>query len=373
MKRALLLLALPLFPAALAAQGTPVVIPRGPLTEQQARTVANLPYVPTDRALRWAGDSILVSHFEVHGTGLGFFVNCFGSGFFKVPVGGGYPSAVGEPFCGLSGNLAATPDGSAVLFSGDPRYGRRADGTVGRIADAALLRFDLATGAVDTVRTGCGSGARDLALSSTGQLAWTGLCGEGSTGAGAEAGVYVAALDGGPARRAGGPDGVAAHEPSWSRDGAALVFTVGANQIGGRWEVNGTQPGMLWIADGRGARELGVLGESAVWSPDGSRIAFFADDRADPNELPGGPRIYVMGPDGTASRRIFMNELVSTYPEYFYGPYPTYVRDGKAFGPLVWSPDGRWLAFSRQFEAGASIWRLEVDTGALEQVTGPDL
>jgi Tol biopolymer transport system component len=225
---------------------------------------------------------------------------------------------------------------------------------------------------VDTVRTGCGGGGRDVALSSTGQLAWTGVCGEGSTAAGADAGVYVAPLAGGAPRRAGGPDGVAAHEPSWSADGSALVFTVGQNSIGGRFEVNNTQPGMMWIVDARGARETGVAGESAVWSPDGTRIAYFADDRADPNELPGGPRIYTMRPDGSERRRIFMNDLVSTYPEYFYGPYPTYVRDGKAFGPMVWSPDGRWLAFSRQFEAGASIWRLEVDTGRLEQVTAPD-
>jgi Tol biopolymer transport system component len=113
------------------------------------------------------------------------------------------------------------------------------------------------------------------------------------------------------------------------------------------------------------------MGESAAWSPDGRRLAYFAADDADRNELPGGPRIYVIGADGSGARRIFMNDLVSTYPEYFYGPFPTYVRDGKAFGPLVWSPDGRWLAFARQFEEGASVWRLEVETGELEALTAP--
>jgi hypothetical protein len=369
---AMLLVALP---SALSAQVEPVVIPRGPLTEAQAQAVAQLPYVPTDRVHHWSGDTLLVSHLEVHGTGLGFFVNCFGSGFFKVPLGGGYPVAAGEPFCALGGNLTAMPDGSGVLFFGEPRYGRGADGTVGRVAGAALMRYDLVTSTTDTLRTECGSGARDVAVSSSGQLAWTGPCGEtpaAPSGRESSAGVYVAALGGGAARRAGGPEDLDAHEPSWSPDGAALVFTAGVNGLGGRWEVNRTQPGMLWVADGGGARSLGVTGESAVWSPEGTRIAFFADDRADPNDLPGGPRIYVMRSDGTESRRVFLNDLVSTYPEYFYGPFPTYVRDGKAFGPLVWSPDGRWLAFSRQFEEGASVWRLEVDTGRLERVTAPD-
>ena len=80
-----------------------------------------------------------------------------------------------------------------------------------------------------------------------------------------------------------------------------------------------------------------------------------------------------MRPDGTDRRRVFMNELVTTYPEWFYGPWPTYVRDGKAFGPLTWSPDARWLAFSRQFEEGASIWLLEIDTGRVERLTAPAL
>ena len=126
------------------------------------------------------------------------------------------------------------------------------------------------------------------------------------------------------------------------------------------------------IADTSGFRSLGVAGESAAWSPDGESIAFFGDDGDDPNERPGGPRIYQIRPDGTNPLRIFMNDLGTTYPEWFYGPWPTYVRNGKAFGPLVWSPDAKWLAFSRQFEEGASIWRVEISTGRVERLTAPD-
>jgi Tol biopolymer transport system component len=36
---------------------------------------------------------------------------------------------------------------------------------------------------------------------------------------------------------------------------------------------------------------------------------------------------------------------------------------------LVWSPDSRWIAFSRRFDRGASVWRVEVETGRVKQVT----
>ena len=93
-----------------------------------------------------------------------------------------------------------------------------------------------------------------------------------------------------------------------------------------------------------------------------------ADDRADTNERYGGPRIYLARPDGSEARRVFLNEDVTTYPEYM-GPMPMYVRDGKAFGPLVWSPDGKWIVFSRQYQDGASLWRVEVASGRVERLT----
>ena len=39
---------------------------------------------------------------------------------------------------------------------------------------------------------------------------------------------------------------------------------------------------------------------------------------------------------------------------------------------LLWSPDSRWLAFSRMFGAGTSIWRVDVESGIVQQVTRPD-
>ena len=369
-----------------AAQTSIVVMPRGAVPDDQARQAAQMDFVPTDRALRWLpGDTLLVAHFEAYGSGFAFFVNCQGSGFFKVPIGGGSPVRLGQPFCAMQGSLSATPDGRSVLFFGEPAYERRGTG-IFRTRDAAMLRLTLASSAIDTVRASCGSGSKDAALSSTGRLAWTGPCrdsadiardkackgapGSRAPGCSAEEriGIFVSPLAGGAARRAGGPTDLDAHEPSWSPDGASIAFNVGENPLPGRWEVTESVPGTLMIADNKGARALGVTGEAPSWSPDGRTLAYYGDDTDDSNERYGGPRVYLVSPDGTNARRVFMNDDVATYSEYM-GPVPMTVRDGKAFGPLVWSPDGKWLVFSRQYRDGASVWRLDVSTGRIERLT----
>jgi Tol biopolymer transport system component len=43
--------------------------------------------------------------------------------------------------------------------------------------------------------------------------------------------------------------------------------------------------------------------------------------------------------------------------------------EGEPYGPLVWSPDGRWVAFSRAYDRGTSVWRVNVHTGEVLQVT----
>ena len=380
------LLLLASLPGRTAAQSNVVVMPRGPMPFEDARQAAVMDFVPTDRALAWLpGDSLLVAHFEAYASGFAFFVNCMGSGFYKVPVAGGKPVQVGNPFCAFQGNLTAAPDGGSVIFFGEPAYERRGVGVV-RARDAALLRFSLASSSVDTVRAGCGSGIKDATLSRTGSLAWTGPCRDSADIAGDpgcrvtggalppgcspedHAGIYLAPVGGGAARKANAPEDLDAHEPTWSPDGMSLAYSVGDNPLPGRWEVSGSQPGKLMVTDAAGARGLGVAGESPSWSPDGGTIAYYGDDRDDTNQRYGGPRIYLIQADGTNARRIFMNDDVATYQEYM-GPIPMDVRNGKAFGSLVWSPDGRWLVFSRQYKNGASLWRVEVATGRVERMT----
>jgi hypothetical protein len=383
----LLLLALP--PVA-AAQ---VTMPKGVVPAQEAGRAARFNYVPTERAVRWLpGDTLLVAHFDMYGGATAYYVNCEGSGFFKVPMGGRRAVPVAGPFCSTDRPMVASPDGGSVLFFADPAYIRT--GPNSTRADAPLLRWNLTSLAIDTLRLGCGTGYKDIAVSATGQIAWTGRCWTeaelAKDPACAAAGVrvptacssesrkaiYVTPLRGGEMTRLGDEAPADVHDPSWSPDGKSVVVAVGPNGNQGRWELSHSPPSTLMIIDASGARYIGAQGEVASWSPDGQWIAFFGEDAADVGYRGGprsvGPRIYVIHPDGSGRREVFVNDLQIDYPDWFWGGVSLEERQGKVFGPAVWSPDSKWFAFARQAEDGASIWRVEVETGRAERVTIPE-
>jgi Tol biopolymer transport system component len=188
--------------------------------------------------------------------------------------------------------------------------------------------------------------------------------------------IYVTPLRGGQMTRLGEEPPGDVHEPSWSPDGKSVVVAIGPNANQGRWELSRSAPSTLMILDAAGARYIGAQGETASWSPDGQWIAFFGEDQADvgcrgtPRSV--GPRIYVIKPDGSGRREVFVNDLTANYPDWFWGGVPFEERQGKVFGPIAWSPDSSWFAFARQAEDGASIWKVEVATGRLERVTIPE-
>ena len=106
-------------------------------------------------------------------------------------------------------------------------------------------------------------------------------------------------------------------EPQISPDGLRIVYTRRwVNKIDDRWDAG------LWImnADGSKNRFL-VKGSNARWSPDGSRIAYFADGE------PKGTQVFVrwMDAEGATSQVTHVSETP---------------------GNLSWSPDGRSLAFT---------------------------
>src|SRR5437870_11382852 len=106
-------------------------------------------------------------------------------------------------------------------------------------------------------------------------------------------------------------------DPQVSPDGSQIVYTRRwVNKIDDRWDAG------LWImnADGSKNRFL-VKGSNARWSPDGSRIAFFADGE------PKGTQVFVrwMDAEGATSQITHVSETPSN---------------------LSWSPDGRSVAFA---------------------------
>lgn len=104
--------------------------------------------------------------------------------------------------------------------------------------------------------------------------------------------------------------------PKLSPDGGQIVFERG-------WvdRVNDSRESSVWIMDADGSRARYLLdGSSAVWSPDGKRIAYLARGE------PAGSQVWVKWVDAGGATQI---TRVAESPE-----------------DIAWSPDGKWLAFT---------------------------
>lgn len=82
------------------------------------------------------------------------------------------------------------------------------------------------------------------------------------------------------------------------------------------------------------ARPLGVSGAAPSWSPDGGRIAYFADDGGDLN-------IYTVAADGTDVERLTQDRAPDYSPE--------------------WSPDGRHIVFVSERDGDQDIYVMNAD------------
>jgi len=234
---------------------------------------------------------------------------------------------------------AAAPDGTWAVYS-----------VATEPNNSVLVRVDLATGRIDTLDTGC-IYLQTPAVSPDGRLiSATGLC----RGRDQESyGLYTLRPDG-PGLREIVPGGVASAPAAWSPDGLRLVYERRTN--------NPPEETLAIVGvDGSGERMLGP-GFSPAWSPDGQWIAF-----AGPSRRGDDRTLSVMRPDGADRRVVFVNRETTTY---FRGWGNT--REGLPTGTPVWYPDSRWIAFARRYDAGTSIWRVDVQSGIVQRVTRPD-
>ncbi len=119
-------------------------------------------------------------------------------------------------------------------------------------------------------------------------------------------------------------------EPRISPDGARVLYTRRwVNKQEDRWDT------AIWMmnADGSENRFL-VKGGGAVWSPDGTRIAYLAEGE------PKGAQIFVrwMNAEGAISQ---------------------VTRVDRAPGTIKWSPDGRWIGFT-MFAPKPENWAIDM-------------
>lgn len=308
---------------------------RGDLDSVDGRFVEGMNYDPTDIALAWTDTgTIIVAHAERYSSADVFSGTCAGSGVFAVPSNGGTPKplVVGASVCDAvlkSQGLAVDPSAQWLVYS------------VHLLPNnSGLVRLDLRTARAETLSTGCRVYLDHPSISRDGRLiAAIGLCRNREQ---PDWGAYVLRADGSGLRDVAHGIPFAETAPAWSPDASQLL-------LGG--------PTGLVIADTSGKhRRIGANGGLLSWSPDGQWVAFSS-----------GAVINVTRPTGADLRAVFRNQERGTFSRG-WGPRP----EGLVAGPLVWSPDSKALAFSRQFDQGISIWRVDVASAQVTQVTAPD-
>jgi TolB protein len=167
-----------------------------------------------------------------------------------------------------------------------------------------------------------------------------------SRGEGAPADIFVVNADGSGLLNLT-KAAVSASGPTWSADGTRLAFTVS--------EADGRTANIYTVnADGSSLQRVtsnaaGQGSWSGSWSPDGALIAFISS-------RDGNGEVYVIKPDGSGQTNLTRSPS---------GEYASPIGSP----PLVWSPDGKGVAFLSDRHGNSELFSVTADGSGLVRLT----
>jgi Tol biopolymer transport system component len=154
--------------------------------------------------------------------------------------------------------------------------------------------------------------------------------------------IFVVRLDGTHLRQINPPSG--GLFPAWSPRGDEIAFS---GAVAGNPQIDDIE---LMTPKGENVRDLGVPGEAAAWSPDGSRIAY------DSHRGDGNWAVWVIGADGSNPRQL-------TFPVLT----PPAGMNGDLTG--AWSPGGTKIAYSSVTDGDRELYVMNADGSGQRRIT----